>query len=297
MSNGVVDATLELPDGRTLGYADFGADGGRVVLWCHGGPGSRLEPKFLAGAAAERGFRIVGIDRPGYGLSTPRPGRSIEAFVPDLLAVADAVGADRFVTVGCSTGAAYALAAAAIAADRVDGSVVVCGLTDMSFEPAKQAMVDNSPEIGRIWNATSRDDAMALAAEQFGEDGSKLFSVAEPSAGESESSPRLADADTALFADAQYLSGLLDSLPPMFAQGVQGYVDDRLADGTGWTGFEVSTISCPVIVAHGEDDTIVPVETARHTAEVVPGAKWRAFPGEGHLSMVRHAVDLLSELR
>lgn len=287
-------ATLALPDGRTVGYEQHGG-GPTAVLWCHGGPGSRFEAKFLADAATERGYRIVGVDRPGYGLSTPRPGRSIEACVPDLLAVADAVGAERFVTVGCSTGGAYALATAAVAPDRVEGSVVVCGLTDMRFEPAKQAMVDNAPEIGRIWNATSRDDAIALAVEQFGEDGSKLFSPGQGGEGD-DAAMQLPAADLAWLADPAYVTTLPEHFQAMFAQGVVGYADDRIADGPGWAGFEVSAVSCPVVVAHGELDTIVPVDTARHTAEVVPGAVWRGFPDDGHLSVVRHSLDLIAEV-
>src|SRR5262245_26031158 len=96
------DHTLSLPDGRITGFADYTPDHGTAVLWCHGGPGSRLEPAAFAPAAAEAGLRIVGIDRPGYGLSSVRPERTIADWVPDGLAVADALGIDRFVTVGCS---------------------------------------------------------------------------------------------------------------------------------------------------------------------------------------------------
>src|SRR5688500_3368807 len=136
----MTDATIEMPDGRTLGYGDYGDPADVPVLWCHGGPGSRMEAKLAAPAAAARGFRLIGIDRPGYGLSTPRPGRSIEACVPDILAVADAVGADAFYVVGVSTGGAYAAATAAIAPERVLGAVLACALTDMRDEQARKAM-------------------------------------------------------------------------------------------------------------------------------------------------------------
>jgi pimeloyl-ACP methyl ester carboxylesterase len=292
------DATLEMPDGRTVGYADFGSAGDTVVLWCHGGPGSRLEAKFGAPAASALGFRIVGIDRPGYGLSTPRPGRSIEACVPDILAVADAVGADRFITVGVSTGCPYALATAAIAPDRVIGVVVACGLTDMRDEAANKLMRQTGP-IGDIWDSATREQAMAFAEEQFGSDGSKMFALAQgdPDAGEDGAAAvGLSEADLAMFADPEYLAAMAETLPPMFAWGVEGYADDRLADGPGWKGFDVSTISCPVIVAHGDADTIVPLDTALHTAEVVPNADMRIFKGDGHFSVVRHVPELLPEL-
>jgi pimeloyl-ACP methyl ester carboxylesterase len=72
----------------------------------HGGPGSRLEPAYLRREASEAGLRIIGIDRPGYGLSRPQPGRTIAGWVPGALAVADHLGIGPFAAVGTSTGGA-----------------------------------------------------------------------------------------------------------------------------------------------------------------------------------------------
>src|SRR4051794_19082902 len=103
------EGTITVASGRTVGFADFGDIGdpsveGLPVLWAHGGPGSRLDPGYLAPRAAEAGVRFIGIDRPGYGWSTPQIGRTIADWVPDALAVADHLGVDRFVVVGTSTG-------------------------------------------------------------------------------------------------------------------------------------------------------------------------------------------------
>ena len=122
--------TLTRPDGRQVGFADFGPADARPVLWCHGGPGSRLEPSADAAAARAAGYRFIGVDRPGYGLSTPQPGRTIGGWVPDGLAVLDALRIDRAVVVGVSTGGAYALALAAAAPERVTGVIACCALTD-----------------------------------------------------------------------------------------------------------------------------------------------------------------------
>jgi len=83
-----------------VGFADYGIPGATAVLWCHGGPGSRLEPAYLRRVAREAGLRIIGIDRPGYGLSTPQPGRTIAGWVPEALAVADHLGIGSFAAVG-----------------------------------------------------------------------------------------------------------------------------------------------------------------------------------------------------
>lgn len=290
----MTDATLELPDGRAIGYVDYGPSGGVPVLWCHGGPGSRLEPTMVSEAAAAMGQRIIGFDRPGYGLSTPRPGRSIESVVPDQLALADYLGLDTFYAVGVSTGGAYALATAAIAPERVAGVLACCALTDMRDEAARVAMT-GSGAIADIWNSTTRDEAMDFAIDQFGADGSKIFNQAA-SAGDGAGAVGLAAADLAMFADPAFLADMAETLQPMFAWGLQGYVDDRLADGPGWVGFDVNRVKAPVVVLHGQADTICPVVNAHHTAEIVPQAQLRLTESDGHFSIVTKVPALLAEM-
>ena len=279
----MIDGVLTTADGRSVGYTD--AEGpGTPVLWCHGGPGSRFEGAGIGPPAAEAGYRIVGIDRPGYGASTPRPGRSIADWVPDALAVADHLGIATFGLVGVSTGGAYALAVAAAAPERVTGVLLSCALTDMRWEEGKALMTDGGTTL--IWAAPDRDAALAVALDTFGEDGSKILQQA-PAA-------QLPAADIAMFTDPDYLAALAPNLQAGFAQGVVGYTDDRLADGPGWGSFDVAAVACPVRVIHGGSDTIVPVAHAHHTAAVVPGAQLQVFDDLGHFSIVGEVLDALA---
>ncbi len=280
--------SIQLPDGRTVGYADYGSPSHTAVLWCHGGPGSRLEPEALAPAAREAGLRIIGIDRPGYGDSTPVPGRTIGQCVPDAVAVADSLGIERFVTVGCSTGGAYALALAA-QSPRVIGAVACCALSDMRWAEGKSLAMRDNPGIGQIWSARDREHALAIATEQMGTDGMKLMSQAR-------TGPALAASDMALLTNPEWLAGFLSRRPLMFAHGVQGYVDDRLADGPGWGSFDVSRVRCPVVVLHGGSDSICPVALAHHTAKIVPGAKLSIFPELGHFSILGEALGAVTQV-
>jgi pimeloyl-ACP methyl ester carboxylesterase len=129
-----MEGTIELPGGRTVGFATYGSEGGVRVIWCHGGPGCRLDSGHLDVEATGADLLLVGIDRPGYGKSTPFPGRTLSDWVPDALAVADELGIDKFIAIGVSTGGAYALALAALLPDRVLAAVACCSMTDMRFE-------------------------------------------------------------------------------------------------------------------------------------------------------------------
>jgi hypothetical protein len=78
----VTETDLDLDDGRRLHVYDTGADGAGVrlaVVWHHGTPNTGAPPAPLLPAAARRGLRWVSYDRPGYGGSTPPPGRAASA--------------------------------------------------------------------------------------------------------------------------------------------------------------------------------------------------------------------------
>ncbi len=269
-----------------LGAAEFGDPRGTAVLWCHGGPGSRLESMWLDRVAASAGLRIVGVDRPGYGLSEPNPGRSITDVVADMVVVADQLSLGRFVTVGVSTGGAYALALAALAPDRVLGVVACCSMTDMSWAPGRATM--SQPHAHAVWDATDRDAAIAAAVEAHGVNGSKMLGGGMDAG--------LADSDRELFADGDWMADAMRGFPAMFTFGLEGYADDRIADGCGWIGFDVTQIRCPVIVLHGTQDRMVDVIHARHTADLVPHAELVLIDGLGHFSIEARIVPEVTRL-
>jgi pimeloyl-ACP methyl ester carboxylesterase len=277
-------STLTMPDGRTVGYEDLGAAGDHPIIWCHGGPGSRLEPTAASAGVAGMGIRIIGIDRPGYGLSDPLPGRSIGDWVDDGIAVADALDLDRFTVLGVSTGGAYALALAATHPHRVDGVIACCALTDMRWTEGRASM-SGDMTVG-IWDLEGdREAAIAIARANLGDDGSGLLSQAA-SGGPTDGTPGLAPSDLAVLADPAFLSGLVEGMAESMRQGVYGYVDDRIADGVGWGSFDVGAVEARTIVLHGGSDTIVPVVQARHTASIVDGAELRIHDDLGHFSIM-----------
>jgi pimeloyl-ACP methyl ester carboxylesterase len=282
----VQDQTIRLASGRTVGFADYGIRDATAVLWCHGGPGSRLEPAYLRREAAEAGLRIIGIDRPGYGLSTPQPGRTIAGWVPEALAVADHLGIGRFAAVGISTGGAFALALAVLAPERVLGVVACCSMTDTRWPEGRATM--SRPHVHAVWEAPDRAAALAAATDAHGEGGSKMRGSGMAAA--------LAPSDVALFGDPEWMKAAVAQFPAMFAHGLEGYTDDRLADGAGWVSFDVTSIQCPVTVLHGGSDRMVDVSHARHTAELVPGAELVIFDDLGHFSIVTKVVPAIVSL-
>jgi pimeloyl-ACP methyl ester carboxylesterase len=279
--------TLTRPDGRTVGFADYGPASGLAVIDCHGGPGSRLSPQAGVDTATAAGIRLIGIDRPGYGLSTPWPGRTIAGWVPDALAVADHLGIGRFAVIGSSTGGSYAVALAALAPERVTAVLLCCAITDMRW-PEGRRLVGGSGRAGDIWAAPDRATAVEIARGFWGDDGTRPAFTGEAEA--------LAPADAALFTDPEVVRAVLLGLQQSFAWGVQGYADDRIADGAGWGELDLAAVTCPVTIVHGTDDRLVDVRVAHHNHELLPHAELRIVEGLGHFSIGREAVPALLDL-
>src|SRR5580700_10125376 len=106
-------------DGRTLAVEDAGTPGGLPVMVHVGTPNSRhLYGRTVADAAA-RGLRLISYDRPGYGESTPQPGRTMADAAGDVRAICAALGIDRLAMWGISGGGPHVLACAALLPDLV----------------------------------------------------------------------------------------------------------------------------------------------------------------------------------
>lgn len=78
-------------------------------------------------------MRVVSPDRPGYGRSSPQPGRGFDDWPGDVAALAYHLGIERFAVMGASSGGPYVVACAALLPDRIADAAVVAGVTDMGW--------------------------------------------------------------------------------------------------------------------------------------------------------------------
>lgn len=122
------EQVIRLADGRKLGYAEYGDPAGKPLMYFHGLPGSRLEAKLTEPTASRVKARVIGVDRPGYGLSDFKPQRALADWPNDVSELANALGLDRFAVLGVSGGGPYALACARKIPARLSAVGVVGGL-------------------------------------------------------------------------------------------------------------------------------------------------------------------------
>ncbi|CAK3925757.1 Hypothetical predicted protein [Lecanosticta acicola] len=134
LDNGT-SGTCPLPDGRKLGFAEYGASDGIPVFFLHGTPGSRFEAASLDDLTKQLNVRLISVDRPGIGWSSAQPGRTLETHAYDIDNLANYLELDRFAVLGISGGGPYALACARFISNekcKAVGVVVGMGAPDMS---------------------------------------------------------------------------------------------------------------------------------------------------------------------
>jgi pimeloyl-ACP methyl ester carboxylesterase len=245
---GVSEAeVLELPGGRRLGYAEYGRAGGAVFFYFHGHPGSRLEARFAADAAAAAGVRIIALDRPGYGLSHVQPVRRIVDWPADVERVADALGVDRFSVVGSSGGGPYALACAHALPDRIDRVGVISGVGPYDVPGLTSGM--------RWQNrAGFRVGARFPALARYIMRSMQRNIVQRPQATVAAIAAAMSPVDTEVARRPEVSATLIADIAEAFRAGIQGAASDVVLLGRPW-GFDVREVRPAVDLWQGEQDT------------------------------------------
>jgi len=266
------ETDVGLGGGRVLHAYDTGMPG-LPVFWHHGTPNVGSPPEPLFAAAARHGLRWVSYDRPGYGGSTPAPGRDIASAAADVAAIADALGIGEFAVLGHSGGGPHALACAALLGERVRAAVSVSSLAPYPEGADADPWFAGMYPGGAAELRAARQGRAALAAcLESGEFDPWMFTPAD---------------HAALKGDWAWLAGVAGQA---IEQGLSGMVDDDLAFTRPW-GFSTSVITVPALLLHGTGDRISPSSHAERLARAIPYAELRLCPGDGHISVLRAAYD------
>jgi pimeloyl-ACP methyl ester carboxylesterase len=282
-----------LPDGRGLGYAEFGDPSGAVVLWFHGTPGGRRQfPLVGRRAAHQLGLRVILVERPGSGLSDPHSYAAMADWATDMAHVADTLGAERLGVVGLSGGGPYALACGAVPplAARVAAVAVLGGVVPSVGPEATAGVID---DLARFFEPMLSELRRPLAALSFGLLAPlipvshyvlRAYSSIQP------------EGDQRVFADPEMEAVFVDDIALVIQGRCQAVIDDVRLFGRDW-GFRLSDVKVPVRWWHGDADPLVPLAAAQSAVSHLPEAELILRPGESHLGGFAQADKVLEFIR
>jgi pimeloyl-ACP methyl ester carboxylesterase len=281
------EGAIVLPGGRALGFAEYGPADGDPILWFHGTPGARQQvPPDIDEQATARGFRVVGIERPGTGLSTPHGYGRIVDWAADVEAVVDRLGIDRFAAVGLSGGGPYVLAVCHELPDRVVAGAVLGGMGPTRGPEAAPGVMRLLAPIEPLLSFVRIPvgEAISHAVRPICRFGPPIFDLYA----------RVAPAsDRAAMKVPELKAMFLHDIISAAQGGLRALANDVVLFARDW-GFSLRDIQVPVKFWNGDADGIVPLSHGETQCDLIPDAELVVCPGGGHFAGFLLAPDVLS---
>lgn len=276
------EASVELKSGKQIGYAEYGDPNGVPIFYFHGFPGSRLEAARFHDVAASNGFRLIGIDRPGMGLSPTDPKRSILTWAEDIANFADCLKIEKFSVMGHSGGCAFVAACAYAIPQRLNGAAIVSGMAPLEIPESKVGM----PRAQRIVNGAIKvmpwlATVMMRLTRMMLKSPNKMIE---------QMLKQLPEVDQVFFRELNSRKSIIDGTIEAFKNGIVGPSYEMKLLVNRW-GFDLAKIACPVTIWHGRLDTQVPISHANIFANLIPGAELKIFENEGHHSLIKNHIE------
>ena len=107
-----LNQTIQLKDGRVLGYAEYGPANGKPVFLFHSNLGCRFEKMSDDTVLEKNNIRLIIPERPGFGLSTYNSNMAYTAWPDNFEQLTEHLNVTSYSIIGFSMGARYALACA-----------------------------------------------------------------------------------------------------------------------------------------------------------------------------------------
>lgn len=277
------DATVQLRDGRVLGYGEGGDPHGLPVLVFHGGAGSRIIPDLWDRQAKQIGVRMIRPERPGFGLSTFQPDRRIVDWPADVVQLVDALDLPQFAVTGVSGGCPYVLACARALPDRIVATGIVAGIGPLDREGALEGMPEpnRASFVGLVEtgpSAVKRQVEMTLEqARDRRDEFVETLAASMPDVPGKEYDKK----EMAEFLQRDVVEGL--------GRGTDGYCHEAWLYTQPW-GFAPDEVTMHVELWYGDKDVNVPLHHGRYLEATLPNARLTVLHGQDH-SMCQNNFD------
>jgi non-heme chloroperoxidase len=261
-------ATITTSDGTNLFYKDWGPKDAQPIMFHHGWPLSADDWDNQMLFFLSHGYRVIAHDRRGHGRSDQTDtGHDMDTYAADVAAIVETLNLRDAIHIGHSTGGgevtryaarakrgrvAKAVLIAAIPPVMIRGDTNPDGVPREVFDEFRSAVAANRAQFYR--------DVPSGPFYGFNREGATVS------------------------------QGLIDN---WWRQGMAGgakahYDCIAVFSETDFTD-DLRTITVPVLIMHGEDDQVVPIENSAHKAiRLVRDGTLRTYPGLSHGLFATH---------
>ena len=276
----------QLSDCRRLGFAQFGASDGTPVVAFHDLWGNRNSRHPDDSILARLGISLIGVDRPGYGMSTRKQDRSLMDVVDDVMLLSKALNLDRFAVLGFSAGGPFALACAYRFPQIVTRCAVVAPLPPLDHAQGFRAL---HPFYGRLFQLAGGNESFfrLLMRGFFWFDRQRKADQYIRELG-----GLLSSADQSVLSNINLFNSRRDTWEEIRRGGSDNLVDELVTLTKPW-GFRLQSIQIPVDIWWGESDLFCAPGVGERMAGMIPKAQFRLEPGAGHFMLYSHWQSIL----
>jgi pimeloyl-ACP methyl ester carboxylesterase len=285
-----IDTIVQLPDKRGLAYAEYGESDGSPVFLFHGLPGSRHSWGFIPDNPFPPGLRVIAPDRPGYGNSDPKPGRTLLGWADDVIELADHLGIERFSVVGVSGGGPGALACAWKMPERLTAVGAIASPAPSNAPGVFEGMSKtNRFFMNLAWQVPWLSNLnVQLLASVIRRNPARYINTMKY---------KLDKVDKVLLERPEICDLLIKDFTEALRCGAQGMMSDMSANhGRPW-GFALEKIRIKVHFWFCELDHSVPPAMGKYLSNTVPECVTTFVPDAGHLWVLTHLKDVLDAIK
>ena len=288
MSSNNLNQSLQLKDGRHLGYAEYGPTTGQPIFHFHGSGSSRLERPASEELLFQLNIRFISVDRPGHGLSDFQPNRRLLDWPHDIQQLADKLGITGFFVTGYSAGGPHALACAYQLPGQVLAVAALSSVAPMGRPDAYTGM----PWLNQILARSARQ---APWLTQLIRHLTRRMVLGDPKKAAQQFMASIPQSDKAALYAPQNVAILVSSLREGFQQSARGVALDDCLVNQAW-GFALEDVRPRIDIWHGEQDVNVPLHAGQYLESALPNTRTFFLPGEGHFFVLDRWPEILSAL-
>lgn len=274
--------TIRLPDGRRLGYAEYGVTNGKPVLYFHGAPGSSLIHATMNETAVKLGIRLIAVDRPGYGLSAPQSDRTLLSWADDVAALTQHLRVSQYAIAAFSGGAPFALACAFKHPERTTKMALFSPLAPLDAPGATNGMSPLSSGLYAL--ARSNPDELRATFISLASSPSAMLAAISSSASPWEQK---------IF--HEHAAGFEAEYSRLLMGGIKGVASDFILYTGDW-GFPLDRITNEVLLWSGSIDEFTPPAMTEYLSSRLKNSRIFKLEGEGHFSLFKHWEEALTKL-
>jgi pimeloyl-ACP methyl ester carboxylesterase len=275
---------LTLSDGRSLAYDIYGDPQGKPVFYFHGWPASRLSGKQIDKAAKKLGLKIISPDRPGYGYSTYKKGRTLLDWPDDVLELAKFLNLKKFSILGSSGGGPFTLACAYKIPNFLDYVLLNSGLgpIDEYWRSTEKIGIKKNAYLIK-WKLLPYFASLLIPFNKYFSKNliSKLL-ISTSKQGN----------DVVQFNDIEFMKIHTETILESFRQGIKGALLDLFIYSRDW-GFSIKDIRKTLYLFHGDEDPQVPLWITQYIYKNVKNSKIEILKNEGHYIIMKYPEKIL----